>query len=69
MGKHTEVFVGLDVAKSSHPVAVAKEGRQGEVRYLGEIGADPSNRNSPSLSSGFGSCGPKSVVHSWNTMK
>jgi len=40
MEKHTEVFVGLDVAKVRHAVAVAEEGRQGEVRYIGEIGAD-----------------------------
>jgi transposase len=41
MGKNTEVFVGLDVAKARHAVAVAEEGRQGEVRYCGEIDADP----------------------------
>ena len=40
MGQHTEVFVGLDVAKARHAVAVAEDGRRGEVRYLGEIGAD-----------------------------
>jgi transposase len=40
MEQHTEVFVGLDVAKARHAVAVAEDGRQGEVRYLGEIGAD-----------------------------
>jgi len=39
--QHTEVFVGLDVAKARHAVAVAEDGRQGEVRYFGEIGADP----------------------------
>jgi transposase len=39
--QHTDVFVGLDVAKARHAVAVAEDGRQGEVRYLGEIGADP----------------------------
>jgi transposase len=38
--KHTEVFVALDAAKARHAVAVAEEGRQGEVRYIGEIGAD-----------------------------
>jgi hypothetical protein len=38
--QHTEVFVGLDVAKARHAVAVAEDGRQGEVRYIGEIGAD-----------------------------
>jgi transposase len=37
---HAEVFVGLDVAKTRHAVAVAEGGRQGEVRYLGEFGAD-----------------------------
>jgi transposase len=41
MEKHTEVFVGLDVAKARHAVAVAEEGGQGEVRYWGEIEADP----------------------------
>lgn len=40
MEQHTEVFVGLDVAKARHAVAVAEDGRQGEVRYIGEIGAD-----------------------------
>jgi transposase len=39
--QHTAVFVGLDVAKVRHAVAVAEGGRRGEVRYLGEIGADP----------------------------
>src|SRR3954451_16243304 len=38
--QYTDIFVGLDVAKSRHAVAVAEDGRQGEVRYLGEIGAD-----------------------------
>jgi transposase len=41
MGQDSEVFVGLDVAKARHAVAIAEEGRQGEVRYLGEIGTDP----------------------------
>jgi transposase len=40
MEQYTEVFVGVDVAKAGHAVAVAEGGRQGEVRYLGEIGAD-----------------------------
>ena len=40
MEKYTEVFVGLDVAKARHAVAVAEEGRQGGARYIGEIGAD-----------------------------
>ena len=40
MGEDSTVFVGLDVAKDRHAVAVAEAGREGEVRYLGEIGAD-----------------------------
>ena len=40
MGEHIEVFIGLDVAKAKHAVAVADEGRTGEVRYLGEIATD-----------------------------
>jgi transposase len=38
-GEHNEVFVGLDVAKARHAVAVAEEGRQDEIQYLGEIAA------------------------------
>ena len=41
MEQPTAVFVGLDVAKARYAVAVAEGGRRGEVRYLGEIGADP----------------------------
>jgi transposase len=38
--QHTDFFVGLDVAKARHAVAIAEDGRNGEVRYLGEIDAD-----------------------------
>lgn len=34
-----EVFVGIDVAKARNAVAVADSGREGEVRYLGELDA------------------------------
>ncbi len=37
MGNHSEVFVGLDVAKAKNAVAIVQGGRNGEVRYLGEI--------------------------------
>ena len=37
MGEHNEVFVALDVAKLKNAVALAEGGRNGEVRYLGEI--------------------------------
>jgi transposase len=33
----SEVFVALDVAKLKNAVAIAESGRDGEVRYLGEI--------------------------------
>ncbi len=36
----SEVFIGLDVSKDRHAVAVADGGRDGEVRYFGEIGSD-----------------------------
>jgi transposase len=41
VGQCSEVFVGVDAAKVRHAIAVAEDGRQGEVRYLGEIDADP----------------------------
>jgi transposase len=40
MEQPTGVFIGLDVAKARHAVAVAEDGRNGEVRYWGEIDAD-----------------------------
>ena len=36
-----EVFVGIDVAKASHAVALAESGRSGEVRIFGTISATP----------------------------
>jgi transposase len=41
MTEDTTVYVGLDVAKANHAVAVAESGRQGEVRFMGEVAADP----------------------------
>lgn len=37
MGNNTEVFVGIDAAKLKNAVATVEAGRDGEVRYLGEI--------------------------------
>jgi transposase len=34
---HSEAFVGFDTSKSRHAVAIADGGRDGEVRFLGEI--------------------------------
>jgi hypothetical protein len=41
MDKNTEGFAGFDVAKARHAVAIAEGGRQGDVRYGGEVDADP----------------------------
>ena len=41
MDHHTEVFVGIDVAKSRNVVAIADGERGGEVRFLGEVDASP----------------------------
>jgi hypothetical protein len=34
-------FVGVDVSKAKHAIAIAESGRNGEVRYFGEIEATP----------------------------
>src|SRR5512145_1561499 len=41
MANGGEAFVGIDAAKLRNAVAVAEAGRDGEVRYLGEIEASP----------------------------
>jgi transposase len=41
MGKYSEVFVGIDTSKNKHAVAIADVGRDGEVRYFGEIDSAP----------------------------
>ena len=40
MVEDSELFIGFDVSKESHAVAVAEGGRDGEVRCYGEIGSD-----------------------------
>jgi hypothetical protein len=39
MGKHKLAFVAFDSAKEKHAVAIADDGRDGEVPYLGRISA------------------------------
>jgi transposase len=39
--RHGEAFVGIDTAKSRNAVAVAENGRAGEIRYLGEFENTP----------------------------
>ena len=41
MKRHGEAFVGIDIAKARNAVAVAEGGRQGEIRYLGEVDNTP----------------------------
>ena len=41
MGKHRLAYVAFDSAKDKHAVAIADDGRDGEVRYLGEIDNSP----------------------------
>lgn len=41
MRKYSEAFVGFDTSKKRHALAVAESGRDGEVRYLGEIDSSP----------------------------
>lgn len=43
MSEHSEIFVGLDVAKLKISVAVAEGERNGEVRFFGDISADASS--------------------------
>ncbi len=37
MGDYSEAFVGIDTSKLRHAVAIADGGRDGEVRFVGEI--------------------------------
>jgi transposase len=41
MKDYTEVFVGIDTSKLRNAVAIAEAGRNGEIRYLGEIANTP----------------------------
>jgi len=42
MGKYGEVYVAFDTAKLKHSVALAEGGRQGELRFVGEIASQRS---------------------------
>jgi transposase len=41
MAKYKLAFVAFDSAKDKHAVAIAGDGRDGEVRYFGEIENSP----------------------------
>jgi hypothetical protein len=36
---YREAFVGIDVAKLKNAIAIADSGREGEVRFFGEVNA------------------------------
>ena len=37
MGEDSEAYVAFDTAKLKHAVAIAETGRDGEIRFVGEI--------------------------------
>ena len=41
MLEDSEAFIGIDAAKSRNAIAIAEAGREGEIRYLGEVDATP----------------------------
>jgi transposase len=41
MKQDSVFYVGVDVSKAKHAIAIAESGRDGEVRYFGEIEATP----------------------------
>ena len=43
MGDYREAFVGIDVAKLRNAIAIADAGREGEVRFFGEVDASGVN--------------------------
>src|SRR6185437_10973275 len=40
---YTEAFIGIDVAKLRNALAIADAGREGEVRFFGEVDASGSS--------------------------
>ncbi|SFU21480.1 Transposase [Mesorhizobium sp. YR577] len=45
MADYREAFVGIDVAKLKNAIAIAESGRDGDIRYFGEVDAsDASTR-------------------------
>ena len=58
MDEDSTVYVGFDVSKAKHAVAIAEPGRTGEVRYFGEIETSPAavERFVRKLGRGIGGC-------------
>ncbi|VTZ51296.1 Scaffold37, whole genome shotgun sequence (fragment) [Methylocella tundrae] len=43
MKEHSELSIGLDVSKLKTSVALAEDGRDGEIRFFGDIDASPAS--------------------------
>lgn len=43
MANYKEAFVGIDVAKLRNVVGIAEAGREGEVRFFGEVDTSATN--------------------------
>jgi transposase len=41
MGEYSEAFVAFDTSKTKHAVAIADGGRNGEVRFVGDVASSP----------------------------
>ncbi len=65
MGQSTEAFVGIDAAKKRNAIAVAEAGRDGEVRYWGEVDASPSH--GPTIESPPRAIRSRSFPAAWGT--
>lgn len=65
MADYKEAFVGIDVAKLRNAIAIADAGREGEIRFFGEVDAsawspivgEPSNPH-PRSGPGRSDCDP-----------
>jgi len=69
MGKHSEVFVAFDVAKKKHALAIAEDGRSGEVRFLGDVETVRCRSNARSGDWRIGTTGCRSALKPgrWDT--
>jgi len=41
VGENSEAYVGFDTSKTKHAVAIADGGRDGEVRFVGDVASSP----------------------------
>ncbi|UVK50478.1 hypothetical protein DBIPINDM_003644 [Mesorhizobium sp. AR02] len=50
MAEDNDFYVGVDVSKAKHAIAIAEGGREGEVRYFGEFEVTPAAWNASCVS-------------------